>query len=347
MITKLAACDGSYILLLLLWHGCDALRRFWSGITDQLALSAALSEIREAWSICRHDDQDGIPPHREASKEIAADVEYVGKTRKPQAYPRFDSGDSNSFSFQTPQRNHSPRLSADSGSASDLERPIDKQHASVGEIASKDVPPDNSGHSARSDANHGDEQTVHRGDCSIRGSNGGGDPIFNEKHYQRSCLLGVLGFGIQLDKLDPSNKTVSVALIAEWPGIGSIHDLLSGRISGAKRAVSQEELVRWTRQAAGALVQICRTKRSRNPGDTLQRTVNSPRLCARNAFLFPGVKEGFQGAEDADMFNVRVSALNECAALSVNTHVARGTLDTVVSILTCSLGASKTGHVII
>lgn len=263
------------------------LSRFWSGITDQLALSAALSEIREARSFCRQDDQYGLPSHREANKEGATDGEYVGETRKPRVHPRFNGEDPNYFCFQTSQRNPAPRLSADSGSACDLGRPVDKHDASMGGNASKDIPPpDNSGHSARSDATHGDEQTVARGDCSIRGSNEGGVPAFNEKQCQGSCLLGVLGFGIQLDMLDPSNKTVSLALIAEWPGIGSLHDLLSGRISGAKRAASQEELVRWTRQAAEALVQICRAKRSRNPGDTLQRMVNSPRLCARNTFLF-------------------------------------------------------------
>lgn len=114
----------------------------------------------------------------------------------------------------------------------------------------------------------------------------------------RSSPLQVLGFAVGM--VDSSK--VSVALVSEWPGIGSLHDLLSGKIQLA-RGASQEDLVRWTRQVAEGLVHVSR----RDPGGGVSE--GALHVCSRNAFLFLRPRDEFQ--EGPDTVDVRVRRVND------------------------------------
>lgn len=109
----------------------------------------------------------------------------------------------------------------------------------------------------------------------------------------RSSPVQVLGFAVGI----VSSSKVKVALISEWPGIGSLHNLLSGKIQLA-RCASQEDLVRWTRQVAEGLVHISR----RDPGDGASKA--TLHMCTRNVFLFLRPRDDFQ--EGPDTVDVRV-----------------------------------------
>ncbi|CAM9469092.1 unnamed protein product, partial [Ectocarpus sp. 12 AP-2014] len=113
----------------------------------------------------------------------------------------------------------------------------------------------------------------------------------------RSSPLRMLGFAT---KLDSSLREASVALVSEWPGIGSLHDLLSGNVQLEPRA-SQEDLLRWTRQVAESLLHASRSGCSDGCGDGM-----SLRISTRNVYLFRRPQDELQ--EGADMFDVRVAA---------------------------------------
>lgn len=100
---------------------------------------------------------------------------------------------------------------------------------------------------------------------------------------RRHSLLRVLGFAAEFN---PSSRQASVALIGEWPGVGSLHDLLEGE-TGMPRRASQEDMLRWTRQAAEGLVHCCADSSGCNGtgGGLLMR------ISTRNVFLFPRPKD--------------------------------------------------------
>lgn len=110
-----------------------------------------------------------------------------------------------------------------------------------------------------------------------------------------SSPLRMLGFAA---KLDPSSRKASVALVSEWPGIGSLHDMLSGKVQIEHRA-SQEDLLRWTRQVAESLFHANRSGSSDRCGDGM-----SLRMSTRNVYLFRRPRDELQ--EGADVLDVRV-----------------------------------------
>lgn len=93
---------------------------------------------------------------------------------------------------------------------------------------------------------------------------------------KRSPFVQVLGYAVELDS---ASDKASVALVAEWPGIGSLHNLLAGKVQVAQRTF-QEDLLRWTRQIAEALAQMSTGRCGR--GGRAALTVST-----RNAYLFP------------------------------------------------------------
>lgn len=111
---------------------------------------------------------------------------------------------------------------------------------------------------------------------------------------KRTSPVRVLGFSVEM----ADSSRVNVALIAEWPGIGSLHDLLSGKALVAQ-GVSQEDLLRWSRQIAEGLVHVSR----RGLGGGVNRA--TPTLSTKNVFLFPRPLDEFQ--KGVNMLDVRVS----------------------------------------
>lgn len=118
----------------------------------------------------------------------------------------------------------------------------------------------------------------------------------------RSSPVQVLGFAVEVVDSSKAN----VALVAEWPGIGSLHDLLSGKINLA-RGACQEDLVRWTRQLAEGLVHVSHGDLG---GSGSEASLN---VCTRNAFLFLRPRDEFQ--EGPDTVDVRVRLAVETAIL--------------------------------
>lgn len=110
----------------------------------------------------------------------------------------------------------------------------------------------------------------------------------------RSCPVRVLGFAVELDS---SSRQARVALIAEWPGIGSLQDLLSGNVQVAGGA-SQEDLLRWTRQIAEGLVH------ANWGGSDGADKESAPRVSTTTAYLFQRPMDEFQ--QGASMLDVRV-----------------------------------------
>ena len=219
--------------------------------------------------------------------------------------PRLRNEDSTEVDIEESWANFASRMSAtDVVPPGDPSRPLDYRHISA--EAKVDKKMHFSGEFSkwtRADAGCSDERGYARGDgiVGIQHFQWEDNPLLAESTRQRGCLLNVHGFAIQLN---PQTMTTSVALVAEWPGIGSLHDFLSGRISGMPTAF-QRDIFRWTRQAAEALVNICRKSTSRRTSDEDLGVVHVPRLSARNAFLFPRQKEGVR-AEGNDVLDVRV-----------------------------------------
>lgn len=113
---------------------------------------------------------------------------------------------------------------------------------------------------------------------------------------KRASLLPVLGFGVELDR---TSGKVRAALVSEWPGIVSLHDVLEGKAGGIGGA-SQEDLVRWTRQVAEGLVQACSRSDVGGGGATALR------VSSRNVFLFRRPKDILLG-DGAELLDAKVS----------------------------------------
>lgn len=121
-------------------------------------------------------------------------------------------------------------------------------------------------------------------------------PILGSTPSSRSSPVQVLGFAVGI----ADSSKVNVALVSEWPGIGSLHDLLSGKLQIA-RGACQEDLLRWTRQVAEGLVHVSRRHLG---GGVCKAALN---VCTRNAFLFLRPRDEFQ--EDTDTLDVRVRSV--------------------------------------
>lgn len=145
------------------------------------------------------------------------------------------------------------------------------------------APPDNFSH-MHSSTNKGDDMVVYPKET----------PVTDNYLTKRKSLLRVYGCAAELDCF---SRKANLALIAEWPGIGSLHDFLEGKTSSGQCS-SQEDLVRWTRQAAEGLVQAQNrlVKGGDKPGLGLS---------TRNTYLFKRPKDEFQD-NGREVFDVKV-----------------------------------------
>lgn len=118
-------------------------------------------------------------------------------------------------------------------------------------------------------------------------------PVPSSAPNKRSSPVRVLGYAIELG---PLSEKASVALVAEWPGIGSLYNLLEGKIQVAHGTL-QEDLLRWTRQIAEGLMHMSRGRGGCDGRSTL-------RISTRNVYLFPRPSNEFQDGDD--VLDVRV-----------------------------------------
>lgn len=118
-------------------------------------------------------------------------------------------------------------------------------------------------------------------------------PVPGSAPSKRNSLVRVLGYAVELDS---SSEKASVALVAEWPGIGSLYSLLAGKFQVA-HGIYQEDLLRWTRQIAEGLTHMNRGRVGCGGGAAL-------RISTRNAYLFPRPSNDF--LDSNNVLDVRV-----------------------------------------
>lgn len=258
-------------------------RRYWVGLKDKAALTMALEEVREAWSMCcrlepvallngkKTSPKHGLGSH--GGGEIQHKLELSDRPSQP----------------VTENRNH-PDPSVNEATArcdheSNGEAPFPGTHnfTRVPQRTSKE---DNDARrdtdDTRSDNNYGND--------TLQVLSFPPEPTLGSRNTRRkrNSLLQVHGFSVELDRLSGS---AHVALVSEWPGVGSLHDLL-GRKAGGVSASSQENLIRWTRQVAEGLVQTCGNSSCGGGGGGGAGT--PLRVSAQNVYLIRRSKDDFQ-----------------------------------------------------
>lgn len=126
-----------------------------------------------------------------------------------------------------------------------------------------------------------------------------GEAQFTQENVEMSMrkkqprLLRMFGFATECD---PSSRLACVAVIGEWPGIGSLCDLLEGK-TGICR-VSQEDLLKWTRQVAQCLLSVRRA---------CGAVIDQLQISTRNVYLFPTTDDNI--FTDANMLHARVRTM--------------------------------------
>lgn len=296
----------------------NMLRRFWAGIKGKMALKMALAEVRDAWFRCCQVgpvsplDYDKTILKRETDTNNHAGEEAKRKLEAPDR--PIQSVTEQQHHLATPANDASARrdleengeqkipdcsasatgelLPGKSTEDSDARRSVDDARRSA-DLASRSVDyyrrsPDDTRHSAdgarSGNKNNSDMlQVLSFPPEATPGSQ-------TTRRRARTPLLQVLGFSAQLDR--PSG-TACVALVSEWPGVGSLHDFLR-RKAGSVSASSQENLIRWTRQVAEGLVQTCGSFCDYGGGGVGRRGRAALRVSARNVFLVRRPKYDFQ-----------------------------------------------------
>lgn len=275
--------------------------RYWEGLADIAALTAVLEDIREAWFMsCTHSYAQCSPTARAARLKDDQEGKTCddSKTARGQAEPTVDQ----STGASVVGRKHSPmNLTESVPAASQGQGTEGKVDASIDTASTasrlQTAAVDGSGLDApgRAQADGSGaanaEVNTNPGEKSSLSEDG---PAVNTLST-RTSPVRVLGFSV--GAMDSSR--VSVALIAEWPGVGSLHDLLTRKVIVAQ-GVSQEDLLRWSRQIAESLENVSR----RGLGGRFSRA--APTVSSKNTYLFPRPRDEFQ-EEGADMLDVRVS----------------------------------------
>lgn len=268
--------------------------RYWKGLNDKRSLTAALEEVRAAWLACQQPEvarvSSAYPPehsiHESAATVSSEPIHGSGQSSIPsrggnvghEIDPRATDGED--IGQDTPQR---------------LEKPGDLCPRTDAPIVTAEA---HIGHpeSGKYSGSQSEKVGTTGGDVRTRISSlppeidGSRATISDEKRRGSPILLEVLGFAAEWDS---SLRQGCVALIGEWPGIGSLQDLLEGRT--AIRRASQEDLIRWTRQVAEGLMRVCG---SAGAGSLL-------RLSTRNVYLLPRTKTEFS-LGSAEVLDARV-----------------------------------------
>ena len=256
-------------------------RRYWAELKGKAALKMALEEVLEAWSIsCRLEPVSVLngktmsPKHGSGSHgggEIPCKLELSDRPSQPFTENR---------NRPVPAVNEAP---ARRDCENNGEAPSAGTHSSTG-VSPRISKEDN-------DARRGTDGTRSDGNDTLQILSFPPEPTPGSRNTrrERSSLLQIVGFSVEPDR---SSGTARMALVSEWPGVGSLHDLL-GRKAGSVSASSQENLLRWTRQVAEGLVQTCGNSScgGGGGGGVAGATL---RVSARNVYLFRRPKDDFQ-----------------------------------------------------
>lgn len=257
-------------------------RRYWVGLKDKAALAMALEEIREAWSVCCQ-----LEPVSPLNRKQASPTRGLGDhggdeiQRKLELPDRSSQPITENQNHLVPPGNESP---ARCDHESNGEPPSPDINNSTGVLARISKDENNVALRNTDDArpDHNEINMLQVLSCPPEAT-----PVSRNARRKRSPLLQTLGFSVELDR---SSGTARVALVSEWPGVGSLHDLLR-RKAGGVSASSQENLLRWTRQVAEGLVQTCGNSSSGGGGVGGGAAL---RVSAQNVYLFRRPKDDFQ-----------------------------------------------------
>lgn len=274
--------------------------RYWTGLATIQAIKAALKEVREAWTSCQPSHPHAQAYHNEPQNQKCKDGD-----RGPVVSAREEHHASETAGIKLPRDGQelpespvvgalSPEFPASKGKTSSFitATPTTSESALVvskGESAGGEAQSEGAGSSATSRT----DRTTLLGDNSEGGRATTG----------RNSLLRVLGFSVEVEH---QSGDACVTLISEWPGMGSIHDLLIGKATGVQGS-TQRDLLRWTRQAAEDLVIACSCSGG-GIGGRVVGTRSPFRISSRNAYLFRRPMDSFQ-SDGAEVLDIRVRTL--------------------------------------
>lgn len=254
----------------------DIVCRYRTELRDKASLTAAARQVLEAWSVCRDPYA-----HQHTQSSSGTREKHVAGTGQGAAGVAGEANDN----LGSPDRKH-PDNERPKSASPDAAVAIPNAHgqlrgnASPATTVPEVVVTPHDPPTTREDIFSSSRLPE---DAPTGGT--------TRKH---SSLLRVLGFAAELD---PSSRTASVAIVAEWPGIGSVHDFLTGR--AGIRGASQEDLLRWTRQAVEGLVRV--NSGSCDGGDGVAGVL---RISTRSIYLFVRPKEDCE--DGGDVLDVRV-----------------------------------------
>lgn len=260
-----------------------------------VALSAALKNVRQAWVTSSRQSNSKFNPIFGATSGY--DGNPVDASSQVDQRPK--EADVESAEYQTSPASVVDRESSEGVPAASQEQAIQTEGGSSNTATGTPAGPQTvltngpGRGEPRDDAQSGNAKARSTLTAASKTSVPEDTPVPVSPPSEGSSPVQVLGFAVGI----MGSSKVNVALVSEWPGIGSLHDLLSGKIQLAVGA-SQEDLVRWTRQAAEGLVHISRRDLG---GSVCKPALN---LCTRNSFLFLRPRDDFQ--EGADTLDVRV-----------------------------------------
>lgn len=308
--------------------------RFWEGLPNRSSLATVLENILQAWIVCMPPNSpvspnQGAARHMHASHNghhggTAVDTnEADRKSLKPvegqgpiegQA-----SASSNGVKDSTISANFVP-AGQGRGTQEDGHphaKPRKLTTSSPDHVATRNVPPEGlkTVDAAPTDAI-----------SSIVNSLQEDMPDPGITQSKRSSPVRVLGFAVELDS---SLRKARAALIAEWPGVGSLQDLISGKIQDTGGG-SQEDLLRWTRQIAEGLTHTS------SGGSNTAGKGSAPRVSTRTAYLFQRPVDEFQ--QGAGMLDVRVRCRRQSKTKAVVQTTERQTYITGTRFATRTSG---------
>lgn len=311
--------------------------RYWTRISSEKSLAAALEEIRGSWIV----GQGCGPCPRLGSEQATnqhpqgSDREQVTTVSAEKAPHESTPSASRTFGSQSVLKNLPP---TDNGEAKVVQgREIQQQRERKVEDSVSTLPAADPLSAVICDRTVGNLHANGFGEQEVQTRKGSsalemdtvvevsslpprnGGTIKRPKERGGSMLLEVLGFAAEWDS---SSRQGCVAVIGEWPGIGSLQDLLEGK-TNVQRA-SQEDLIRWTRQAAQGLIRVCDRDRD---GVANSREL-SLRISTRNIYLCPRPKDELASPASGEVLDARVRD-DKIATV----YLVRVTWGTVLSLL--------------
>ncbi|CAM9821749.1 unnamed protein product, partial [Scytosiphon promiscuus] len=252
--------------------------RYWEGLASTSSLATALENIRQAWIMCtlsnsqKSPSQDANEVERQRLGVIERQASNSANKGRDSTMPVNSVPASQAQGIQEEERALATQPTVTTASADHhVARNVRLEGFETENVTSADITPQNLS-------------------SFPEATNVPGRPP-----CKRSSPVGVLGFAVGLDS---SLRKARAALVAEWPGVGSLQDLFSGNIQVVGGA-SQEDLLRWTRQIAEGLVQQS-CSGSGSVGEELM-----PRVSSRTAYLFPRPVDELQ--QGAGMLDARLA----------------------------------------